>query len=283
MRRGVAQKATTLKTMRSRLKAASRGLGAKPVNALTSRDIDAFLHAVAADSSPSNASATVTLLSSVFAWGVKTGVVKGNPCAGVERFKIKSRERTLSEDEWRALGASLAASEEWPHTVALFTFLAHTGWRRSEPLTLKFSDVNLKARTATLADTKTGTSVRFLSQRAAAIIERQRELVAGEFVFRGPNGGRVALDAPWARVRPARDVLMHTLRHSYASLGGELYPEIVIAGLLGHSKGSVTSGYQHIAANALKEAADMISARIATLMSGADNVVPLHGEKAATG
>lgn len=268
LRRGKRQKTTTLKTMRSRLKWAISRLGAKPVNALSSRDVEAFLHAIASESSGSNASAVVTLLASVFAWGVKTGAAKLNPCKGVERFKIEARERTLTEAEWRALGANLAASKEWPHTVALFTFLAHTGWRRSEPLALKFSDVDLQDRKATLADTKTGRSERLLSRTAVAIIERQRSLTNGDLVFPSPSARKLAIDRPWSRVRPATDVLLHTLRHSYASIGGETFPEIVVAGLLGHSKGGVTAGYQHIAATALKDAADAISTRIANLMSG---------------
>ena len=254
--------------MRSRLKWAISRLGNKPVNALSSRDVEAFLHAIAADSTGSNASAVVTLLASVFAWGVKTGAAKLNPCKGVERFNIEARERTLTEAEWRALGANLAASKEWPHTVALFTFLAHTGWRRSEPLALKFSDVDLQDRKATLADTKTGRSERLLSRTAVAIIVRQRSLTNGDLVFPSPSARKLAIDRPWSRVRPATDVLLHTLRHSYASIGGETFPEIVVAGLLGHSKGGVTAGYQHIAATALKDAADAISTRIANLMSG---------------
>ena len=85
-------------------------------------------------------------------------------------------------------------------------------------------------------------------------------------------------------MRPALDLTPHALRHSYATLCAVLgFPEAVTAALLGHVKGTgtVTAGYQHVGAEPLLKAADAVSTRIETLLSGAENVVSLAGARSS--
>ena len=57
---------------------------------------------------------------------------------------------------------------------------------------------------------------------------------------------------------------IHGLQHWFASAGAEMnYSELVIAGLLGHSAGTVTGRYATTPDSALVAAADAISARLA--------------------
>jgi integrase len=63
-------------------------------------------------------------------------------------------------------------------------------------------------------------------------------------------------------------ITLHTLRHSFASVAAEIgYRELVIAGLLGHSAGSVTSSYVHLD-KALAAAADQTASTIAAALDG---------------
>jgi integrase len=279
LRHGKSQKASTVKAFMSRFKHwIEPRLGPLPVNALDREGIEKFMHAVADASSRPNATLCVNILAAAFAWGERNGSVKVNHCKGVEKFKLETRERVLSDDEWKVLGAKLAG-EPSASAAALVRFLAHSGWRRNEAASLRFERINLKTRIAALPDTKTGPSTRYLSQRAAAIVTAQRKLVTGDLVFPGPQGGRLAFDGPWDRLKPAGDLTPHALRHSYATLCAVLgFPEAVTAALLGHTKGtgSVTAGYQHLGAEPLLQAADAVSAKIATLLSGADNVVAIR-------
>ena len=75
------------------------------------------------------------------------------------------------------------------------------------------------------------------------------------------------------------DVTPHTLRHSYASLAGDLgYSEPTIAALIGHKGRSITSRYVHTADTILLAASDAVANRTAELMGkkrAPAKVVPL--------
>ena len=79
-----------------------------------------------------------------------------NPCRGIKRYRRKGRERFLSDDEVRRLSARLTAHEtHWPLQVAIIRLLLLTGCRKSEVLTLQWSDY--RDGRLFLPDTKTGT------------------------------------------------------------------------------------------------------------------------------
>ena len=64
------------------------------------------------------------------------------------------------------------------------------------------------------------------------------------------------------------DVTPHTLRHTFASVAGDLgFSELTIAALLGHSARGVTQRYVHID-EALRVAADKVSAELSELLDG---------------
>src|SRR5215467_11914816 len=66
------------------------------------------------------------------------------------------------------------------------------------------------------------------------------------------------------------DITPHTLRHSFASLAGDLgYSETTIAALVGHSGRTMTSRYVHAADAVLLAASDVVAARTTDLMGGA--------------
>ena len=63
------------------------------------------------------------------------------------------------------------------------------------------------------------------------------------------------------------DVTPHTLRHSFASLAGDLgYSEPTIGTLIGHIGHTITSRYVHAADAVLLAAADAVARRIEELM-----------------
>jgi integrase len=292
-RRRTPKKASTLLSDRGRIdKHIKPLLGRTKVAAVTAADVEAFMRAVTAGKTAvraktgkkrglSNvrggrgvASRTVGLLGAIFAYAIRNGMRTDNPVHGVLRPADGRRERRLTDDEYAALGAALRAASDkqvWPAAVAASRFLALTGWRSGEALGLRWQDVDLARRTATLADTKTGRSMRPLSHAACDVL---RGLPRTDGLVFPPTRGRGLMSgfrSLWARVTklgslPA-DVTPHVLRHSLASAAADIgYSEPTIAALIGHQGHSATARYIHSADAVLLAAADSVARRISELM-----------------
>jgi integrase len=159
----------------------------------------------------------------------------------------------------------------WQPAVAATWLMLVTGWRRGEVLGLRWSEIDLPRRTARLAETKTGTSIRPLSALACEVIQAQPRI--GDVVFPGRSGEPIVgyrkmwLQIAKLGVLPA-DITPHVLRHSSASLAADLgYNEPTIASLLGHKTHSITSRYMHSADGVLLAAADAVANAIMKLMT----------------
>jgi len=118
-----------------------------------------------------------------------------------------------------------------------------------------------------------GQSMRPLSRAACDLLQNIGR--TGELVFQATRSNARMAGFPkfWAKIAkfgglPA-DVTPHTLRHSYASLAGDLgYSEPTIAALIGHKVHSITSRYVHTADAVLLAAADAVADRTKQLMGG---------------
>ncbi|MEA2934529.1 MAG: hypothetical protein QOD74_1175 [Variibacter sp.] len=306
-RRKAAKKASTIATDKGRVERHIKPLlGSIKVAAVTREDVDGFMHAVAEGRTvgrtktvkkrglanvrggKGTASRTVGLLGGIFTYAVRHRMRPDNPVRGVTRFADGRRERRLNDAEYKMLGAAIEKATDqqiWPAAVAAARFLALTGWRSGEALGLRWAEIDLSRRTATLADTKAGRSVRPLSHAACDALRSLARLADDALVFPASRGdGRMAgFPKLWARIAKLGelppDVTPHTLRHSFASLAGDLgYSETTIAALVGHKGHSITSRYVHTADAVLLGAADSVADRTAALMGMAigRKVVPLR-------
>jgi integrase len=308
-RRRVVKKASTLATDRGRVERHVKPLlGQLKVAAVTREDIERFMHAVAEGETAATvktkarglarvrggkgtASRTVGLLGAIFTYAERHRMRPDNPVRGVTRFADGRRERRLSDDEYAALGTAVRQAEAegiWPAAIAVTRFLALAGWRSGEALALRWSDLDLARRTARLADTKTGLSIRPLSHAACDLLLTMPRLGA-ELVFPATRGDGRMTGFPklWARIARlgglSAAITPHALRHSFASLAGDLgFSEPAIAAMLGHQSHSVTSRYVHSADAVLLAAADAVANRTAELMGELNpeaDVVPLRATR----
>jgi integrase len=179
-----------------------------------------------------------------------------------------------------------------------------TGMRKGEIIgdryrgipSLQWADVDLEAGILHVhhkTETKTGKKrVVYLCGAAKSLQETLPRRLGNPNVIPGEVAGQalVNLQVTWDRIRAAvtatakkeakkagrkapalnlEDVTIHDLRRTFASVGARMgYPELWIAGLLGHSAATVTAGYARVNADPLRTAVEAIGGRIAGLLDG---------------
>lgn len=223
----------------------------------------------------------VIVLGVLLEFAKRKKLITENPARGIRKYKANKRNRFLSFDEIKALGAAMREAEaalENKTALAAIRALLLTGCRKNEILALPWDWLDLRAQCIRFADTKTGAQLRPIGKEAARLFS---SLVSEENRWAFPattgEGHFVGLPRVLARVckrAGLQGVTIHTLRHSHAAAAAELgFSELTIAGLLGHRANGVTARYAHVADSALLSAADRVSAYIADALDG-----KLHGE-----
>ena len=187
-----------------------------------------------------------------------------NPCGGVRRFPQTRKERFLTLDQTRRLGAALEAMEaDSPLPIALIRLLLLTGCRQSEIRTLRWRDY--REGHLFLRDGKTGPRTVWLSSPARHVFARLPRTCA--WTFPGPRGNcplsNDALYRCWEAVRRMAELpklRLHDLRHSYASFAlrqGETV--LTIGRLLGHRDPETTLRYTHFGDAQALEAVEAVA------------------------
>ena len=283
-------KASTLKMDQSRIETHIKPLlGARLVSGLTLRDIEGMQADIAAGKSARGrkagrggkstggcgvASRTVGTLRGLLGHAARLNIVGKNPAEGVRQLAVERRQRRLSDDELRHLGQvmrNLAAEGEHPTGLAAIRLMLLSGFRRMEVLGLERSWVSRRDHCVRFPDTKSGAQIRVIGEAAMTCVEAASGREGSPFVFPADWGdghfvGVVrVLDRVCAKAN-LKDVTPHVLRHTFASVAGDLgFSELTIAGLLGHAARGVTQRYIHLD-TALVVAADRISAQLARLL-----------------
>ena len=284
-------KASTLAMDRSRIDSHIKPLlGRRQVGALKLGDIEAAQADIAAGKTAKArkgsrggattggegvAARTLSTLHAIFEHAVRVGKIPSNPAKGVRRLASAPRERRLSRAEIERLGKTLrAAAEDGEHPTALaaIRFLLMTGFRRMEGLGVERGWLDEEEGAIRFPDTKSGAQTRVIGQAAIDLLLARPE-AKSPFFFPADWGeghfiGVVrVLDRICERARLA-DITPHTLRHTFASLAGDLgFSELTIAALLGHASRGVTQRYIHID-EALRMAADRVADEMADILDG---------------
>ncbi|NIK87598.1 integrase [Rhizomicrobium palustre] len=298
-------KESTLLVDRSRIECHVKPLlGTRAVASLTALDIEKFLRDVEAGRGSRQrkkvgrggrttggqgvASRTVSMLGTILQRAVRDGILPTNPVRGVKRPKDKIRKPPFSFEALARVGTALReaqASGESETAIAAIHLLALTGLRRMEALSLRWEEVDFKARCLRLSDTKTGPQIRPIGRAALDLLNSLPRYKTQPYVFpsRTEEGHFIGLPHFWDRMAKragVKGVTLHGLRHWFASAAAELnYSELTIAGLLGHSIKSVTARYATAPDSALLSAADRTAQSIGRLLGGSlpeSNVIDLE-------
>jgi integrase len=164
----------------------------KPLHGLTVAGVNrtaiaAQANTIAKERGPVAANRARSTLSAVFAWAIGEGLCDENPVTGTnKREENGPRERTLSDSEAAALW--LGAPED--HFGQIVRLLLLTGCRREEIGLLRWSEIDMDARTITLppARTKNGRQhIVSLSESALKVLQSVPRREGRDYVF-GRNG-----------------------------------------------------------------------------------------------
>ena len=251
---------------------------------------------------PTNGNRVIALLSHIFSMAASSSfraLPKGwpNPCAEIQEYPEKARERFLSAAELARLGQAFDRAErgwepqevealptderparvnpeDW-RAIAAIRLLLFTGARRSEILGLRWDWVDMERGAARLPDSKSGAKTIPLPPPALDILAGLPRFKGNAHVLPGDKKGAafVGISKPWQRIRKLAklpDLRLHDLRHAYASLAVASNESLYLVGaVLGHRQSDTTQKYAHLSADPVKALADRNSARIAAMLQGA--------------
>ena len=132
-----------------------------------------------------------------------------NPCRSVRHYKGHARERFLTPDEYRNVGAALREVEAngsmWPPAIAAIRLLMLTGCRKTEIMTLPWKHVDLDRAEMRIVNVKTGDRTVHLSPSAVnmlAALALPREPGNPWFVPGAKVGTHMAdIDGAWQSIR----------------------------------------------------------------------------------
>jgi integrase len=186
------------------------------------------------------------LLGGVWSWAEKRGHVSGqNPARSLEKHRGEAKDRTLSREELKRLGAALEAhAERHPASVSAVKLIAMTGLRREEAVGLRWREIDFEGACLRLEGTKTGRSTRPIGKPVVDLL-RSLPRMSDEFVFPSQDNAQAAtLKKIIANIFDAAglaDARSHDLRRTFASMAAELgYGDATIGELIGHAKRGVT-------------------------------------------
>lgn len=232
----------------------------------------------------------VSILSKLMSWAEVQGYrpERSNPCFALKKFRENKRQRYLSLEEFKRLGQILDQVEqegsENVYVVAAIRLLLLTGARVGEILTLRWSFVDLERACLLLPDSKTGQKQITLNASAIAVLKAIPRVAGNPFVIVGrfDRARLINIQKPWRRIRKLagiEDVVLHDLRHSFASVaaasGGSLP---MIGKLLGHQHTMTTARYAHLADDPTRQ----LNQKVGDVIAGAIGVeAPTEAEMLA--
>lgn len=198
------------------------------------------------------------MLRAMIRWGITLELCQTDPTSGVRRFPTQWRSRYLSEEELQRLRAHIATAF---HKLRLFILVTiMTGCRRSEAITMKWTDLDLSAGRWIKPKTKSG-KFHVVPLSKQLVEELKKESRHPVWVFPGQHDKHwsvAAVEKAWCKFRATcglHDVRLHDLRRTTAShmvIHGENLT--TVQHMLDHASLQPTAIYARLNVEALAQA-----------------------------
>lgn len=257
-----------------------KSLHAMPIDQIGRRDVASQLTTIIRESGSPTASRARSVLSAMFVWAMKSGIIEANPVINTpEPEDSEPRERVLSNDELAAI-LRACGDDEYGRIIKLLTL---TGCRRTEIGGMRWSEFNADVTSWTLPATrsKNGRSHTLpLPPLAQEIIQSVPRMAFRDQLFgvRGDAGfknwvrGKRALDAGCG----VSDWVVHDIRRTVATRLADLgvQPHIVEQILnhqSGHKRGVAGTYNKSVYEREVRAAIALWADRVGSLVDGGEH------------
>jgi integrase len=244
----------------------------KPIE-IRRRDVITLIEAIVGRGSPVEANRVRALISKIFNFAIRRGLLETNPAYLVENPGVEtSRDRVLSEQEIKKLWK--AAAHEKAPVFDVFRIAFLTAQRRGEVLGMEWDEVDLKNAWWTIPASRSKNRLAHrvpLCEDALVILRDRKKLDTSAprprdpsaFVFRCRYG--VDGDAPMSEIQKAVfrlrkstgiDFVFHDLRRTAASSMTAIgISRLVVSKILNHVERGITAVYDRHSYDAEKREA----------------------------
>lgn len=248
--------------------------GTQYLDAITRRDVQRLITSrLDMGKAPGTCDRMLILTRYIFNLALKWKVngVVSNPAKEVDLLKVDNkRERFLSECEVRRLYDAVLTSDN-PMLKYIVPMLLLTGARKREVLDARWEDFDFDNRLWRIPFTKSGRPRTVpMSDGVVSVLYSVPRMAGTAYVFPNPGTGKpfISIYYAWDTVRKRaglKDVRMHDLRHSFASIlinsGRSLYE---VQHLLGHTQVKTTERYAHLQQGTLMNASNVVANKVGT-------------------
>lgn len=247
----------------------------KPITRITPAMVVKRHEAFGAERSQARANLGMRYLRALFNFAIaKYHDDEGRPLISANPVKALSETRAWFRVDRRSTVIKPHEIKPWFEAVLnlpskdigdYFQVLILTGLRREEALSLKWSEIDLKARTLTVLDPKNrrdhtlpmGDYLSAIMTRRKAAADARKEEAESPFVFSDSAGRRISnFRYALAAIEKASGVRFtpHDLRRTFATIADSLdIPAYALKALMNHKSGAdVTAGYVIVTAERLR-------------------------------
>jgi integrase len=247
------------------------------LNTITRADVITKHAELGAAGYKTRANRIVALVRTMFSLAIDWGHFVGeNPASRVKFFKEVKRDRFVRPDElprlWKAL-----QNEPNPYVRGALFIALLTGARKSEVLSMRWSDLDLVQNTWTITETKAGRPHTLpLPRLVIDELAKLPRLDGNPYVFCGRWGRKNLnnLSKPWRRIQSEaglHDVRLHDLRRTLGSwlvAAGASLP--LIGKTLNHSQPATTAIYARLELDPVRAALEANAVKMLTIAEGGD-------------
>jgi integrase len=245
----------------------------KKCAAIKRADVQAWVTKLGDEKGAHTANRSLDTFKAILRWGVRQELIKleHDPCAGIDRFKTKPRERfILPGDEYDRFMKALLA-EPNPLLRDFFLLCLYTGARKTNVMSMRWSDVNLEMQTWRIPDTKNDDSQTItLIGPAIALLSRRHDGADDDAVWVFPSDSRtghlVSPKSAWKRLlerAKIKDLRIHDVRRtvsSYMAIQG--VSPTIFGKALGHRSQQSTAVYTRLTQDPVRLALENMQAAL---------------------